>query len=130
MAVFVIQTTNEFNDEYLRRLDMAAARDNVTFTFVAPIAYDAVWSLALALNKTNSMLAWPKERVVGKTNCQDDGIDLNGFRLDNFTYNHSLVGCVVRWNLAQTNFVGVSVSNTTVYYCSLLPNYHEVIMVL
>ena len=119
MALFVIQTTNEFNIEYLRRLETSVAQDNnVTFTFVAPIAYDAVWSLALALNRTDTMLAWPKERIVRETNCQDDGIDLSGFRLDNFTYNHSFIGCVVRWNLAQTNFTGVSVSITTVHYCN------------
>ena len=87
----------------------AARENNYTFTFVAPIAYDAVWSFALALDSTEAMLSWPKDRIIRETRCQDDGKDLDGFRLDDFTYNHTFIGCVIRWNLARTNFTGVSV---------------------
>ena len=84
---------------------------------MAPIAYDAVWTLALALNSSREMIVgWPKDAIINETGCQDDSIDLNGFELDDFTYNHTFVGCIIRWNLAQTDFTGVSVSS----YCSVL----------
>ena len=109
-----LQTTNEFNKLYIERLsERSVQENNYTFSFVAPIAYDAVWSFALALNRTTTILGWPKDRIVQETNCEDDGKDLEGFRLDDFTYNHSFVGCIVRWSLAQTKFIGVSVSGYT-----------------
>ena len=106
-----LQTTNEFSRRYRAKLNTTAARENnYTFTFAASIAYDALWSLALALNSTVAMLRWPKARIINETDCKDDGIELDGFRLENFTYSNTFVGCIIRWNLAQTDFDGVSVS--------------------
>ena len=111
MFIIYLRTTNHFSRLYKEGLNTAAARENnYTFTFVASIAYDAVWSLALALKNTNAMLRWPKECIIQETNCQDDGTDLDGFQLDDFTYNHSFIGCIIQWNLAKTDFIGVSVS--------------------
>lgn len=98
-----LQTTNQFLRRYQDKLN------NFTYTQLASAAYDAVWSLAFALNSTNTMLAWPTDRIINETNCEDDN-DQNGFQLDNFTYKHAFVGCIIRWNLAKTNFIGVSVS--------------------
>ena len=111
-----VQTTNEFSDEYARRLNTTAAEsNNYTFTFVAPIAYDAVWTLALALNSSRAMFGWLRDAIINETGCQDDGTDLeDGFELDEFTYNLTFVGCIIRWNLAQTDFSGVSVSITCI----------------
>ena len=84
---------------------------------MAPIAYDALWTLALALNSSQAMIAgWTKDAIINETSCQDDGTDLDGFELDDFIYNHTFVGCIIRWNLVRTNFIGVSVSS----YCSIL----------
>ena len=78
---------------------------------MAPIAYDALWTFALALNSSKAMIeGWPKDAIINETSCQDDGTNLDGFELDDFIYNHTFVGCIIRWNLAQTNFIGVSVS--------------------
>lgn len=77
---------------------------------MAPIAYDAVWTLALALNNSKAMFRWPKDAITSETGCEDDGTDLEEFELDDFTYNHTFIGCIIRWNIVQTNFVGVSVS--------------------
>lgn len=100
-----------FDELYKKRLDETAAQENnYTFSFIAPIAYDAVWSFALALNRTITTLKWPKNRIIQETECEDDGKDLQGFGLADFTYNHSFVGCVIRWSLSQTKFTGVSVS--------------------
>ena len=95
--------------------------ENYTFSFKAPIAYDAVWSFALALNHTITMLEWPKERIVRETMCEDDGTNLQGFGLADFTYNHSFVGCVIRWSLTQTDFVGVSVRDSN--RCHIIKQY-------
>ena len=84
--------------------------NNSTYSHTALFAYDALWSLAFALNNTNIMINWPKEKIINETECEDDGKDLIGFNLTDFTYNHSFIGCMIRWNLAQTNFNGVSVS--------------------
>ena len=73
------------------------------------LAYDAVWSLALALNKTDTMLSWPRDEIINETQCEDDGGDLERYGLSNFTYARHLIGCVLHWNLARTNFTGVSV---------------------
>jgi hypothetical protein len=99
-----------FDELYKERLEIAAKENNYTFSFIAPIAYDAVWSLALALNRTITILEWPKEMIVQETKCVDDGKDLQGFGLADFTYNHSFIGCIIRWSLSQTRFTGVSVS--------------------
>ena len=104
-----------FDELYEKRLEIAAQENNYTFSFIAPIAYDAVWSLALALNRTITMLEWQKDRIVQETRCKDDGKDLQGFGLADFTYNHSFVGCVIRWSLTQTRFTGVSVSDYCIY---------------
>ena len=114
-----MQTTNEFIEKYIKQLNTTTAQENnYTFSFVGPIAYDAVWSFALALNRTITMLEWPNatDRIVQETGgeCEDDGKDLNGFRLDDFTYNHSFIGCVIRWSLEQTKFMGVSVSDARI----------------
>lgn len=123
---FNLQTAAEFDKLYQESLKTPAAQENnYTFTFVAPIAYDAVWSFALALNNTEAMLGWPKERIIRETNCQDDGKNLDGFRLDEFTYNHTFIGCVIRWNLAQTDFTGVSVSSAATVSVKLVPTFYS-----
>ena len=101
-----LQTTNEFVDRYSEEL----ALTSYSFSQVAPTAYDALWSLAFALNKTDEMLDWERDRIINQTGCVDDGKELEGFDLSNFTYDHTFIGCVIRWNLQQTNFTGVSVS--------------------
>ena len=56
------------------------------------------------------MLRRPKSTIINTTNCEDDGKDLEGLYLDDFTYNDTFIGCVIKWNITQTNFFGVSVS--------------------
>ena len=124
ICMLCIQTTNEFFFEYASQLNTTATQgNNYAFTFVAPIAYDAVWTLALALNSSKAMFGWPRDAIINETGCQDDGTDLGGFELDDFTYNHTFVGCIIRWNLAQTNFTGVSVSIHYLYQLGQLAIY-------
>ena len=74
------------------------------FSFVAALAYDAVWTLAIALDKTARM----EEGDITGTDCEtmEGGL----VDLDEFNYTNAQMGCLIRWNLEQTDFKGVSVS--------------------
>ena len=48
------------------------------------------------------------EELAHYTNCE--GMDGGLVPLDEFNYSNAFMGCVIRYNLQQTNFVGVSVS--------------------
>ena len=68
------------------------------------IVYDAIWILALALNKTLSMV----EEGNSKTDCANATGSL--VPLGEFDYSNEMMGCLIQWNLQRTNFSGVSVS--------------------
>ncbi len=81
---------------------------------MATVAYDALWTLALALNQTNGMIqSMNREEILNLTQCEgfdeETGIEWVLVPLENFTYSNQLIGCVIRWNLERTDFVGVSV---------------------
>ena len=65
-------------------------------------AYDAIWAIALALNKTAAQLN------TNGTGCEYLNGALN-VTLDKFTYDNARLACVLKNNLASTNFVGASV---------------------
>ena len=70
------------------------------------VILDALWVLALALNDTMSMV---NNRDIGQTNCESvSGTLVN---LETFNYKNPKMGCIIRWNLNNTNFSGVSVSS-------------------
>ncbi len=80
------------------------------------MAFDAFWAFALALNRTSEMVAsLTREEILNRTQCEgsDDktGVEWALVPLENFTYSNQLMGCVIRWNLEKTDFVGVSVSS-------------------
>ena len=60
----------------------------------AGFAYDAVWTLAMALNKTEEYLRETKSRL----------------SIDNFTYANTEVMEYFNRSLEETNFTGVTVS--------------------
>ena len=66
--------------------------------------YDAIWALALALNRTMTMV---DESDISGTGCEM----MNGslVPLYEFDYSNALMGCLVQWNLQRTNFSGVVV---------------------
>ena len=92
---------------YRKRLEST----NYTYSFSGSLAYDGLWSLAFALNKTNTMLqSMTREEVLNVTGCAvESGIHWELVPLENFTNDNELMGCVIRWNLQRTDFVGVSV---------------------
>ena len=78
------------------------------------LVYDVIWMLALALNKTLSMVDAGNLSVIG-TGCENVTGSL--VPLEEFSYSNEKMGCLMQWNLQRTNFSGVSVS----YYETILP---------
>ena len=76
--------------------------------------YDVIWSLAIALNETVSMIEEGNTSING-TGCE--GLPGSLVPLEHFSYDNELVGCLIQRNLQQTNFSGVSVSNLMFNYC-------------
>ena len=75
-------------------------------SFVQILAYDSVWTLALALNKTMNM--------INTNNTLDGGSSL--VPLEGFSYGNSSAACLIRHSLSNTNFTGLSVSILTILY--------------
>ena len=71
------------------------------------LLYDVIWMLALALNKTLSMVEEGNSSVIG-TGCEN----ATGWLapLEEFFYDNEKMGCLIQRNIQQTNFSGVSVS--------------------
>ena len=67
-------------------------------------AYDAIWVLALALNHTMTMV---KSGNINGTHCENVTGSL--VPLEQFNYSNEKMGCLIQWNIQQTNISGVSV---------------------
>ena len=92
------------SSQYLQMYNQKRTLGNYTNTFAHTFAYDAVWALALALNRTDELL----KSNTSIPECQD----LPGYTnitLDLFKYNNAKLACILKSNLNVTNFVGVSV---------------------
>ncbi len=68
------------------------------------VIFDALWILALALNSTMNMV---NTSDINMTDCGNLTGSLEN--LEDFNYKNRKMGCVIRWNLNNTNFSGVSV---------------------
>lgn len=88
----------EFVRRYERRTD--SEYDRVQ----AGVMYDVMWVLAIALNKTMTMISSGDVRA---TNCGE--VQGSLVPLEQFEYANEKVGCLIQWNLQQTSFHGVSV---------------------
>ena len=97
-----MQTPRYLHEIYANR----SAQLGYTPGLVRGLAYDAIWALALALNRTQDMFL--SNFNVTEIGC--DGLDGGLVPLEQFHYSNGVMGCVIRWNLQQTNFSGVSVS--------------------
>ena len=49
-----------------------------------------------------------REDILNITKCE--GFDTEIVSLEKFTYSNHLMGCIIKWNLERTEYVGVSVS--------------------
>ena len=90
----------EFALEFRRR---AGPNEDIAY---GGILYDATWILALALNKTLSMVNAGNSSIA-EAGCENATGSL--VPLQNFSYSNEMMGCLIQWNLQRTNFSGVSV---------------------
>ena len=100
---FVPQTPVEFLDMYKQK---ATKKKYIIQTGEAGPGFDAVWALATALNKTAAMV---QSGNVSETGCEEH-TEGDLVPLEHFNYSNGLMGCVIQWNLQNTNFLGASVS--------------------
>ena len=99
---FSIKTSQKFMNDYASRCD----EEHYYATDDGGRAYDAVWVLALALNNTMAMY---RSGDINGTGCENVSGSL--VPLENFTYTNGKMGCLIQWNIQQTNISGVTVSH-------------------
>jgi hypothetical protein len=68
--------------------------------------YDVLWVLALALNNTIAMIDHGDE--ISGTGC--DGVSGSLVPFEEFDYSNKKMGCLIQWNIQQTDFHGLTVS--------------------
>lgn len=97
-----IQTATDFTKMYEERLETTNFKVTIAYT----MAFDAVWTLALALNSTESMRL---QNTDDPFNCS---VDNTGqlVALNEFNYSNSYMGCIIKHNMHQVEFLGVTVS--------------------
>ena len=95
--VSLLQTPAQFYSQY------RAALSSYQYTYVSALAYDAVWTLALALNTSVHLVVSGND-----SGCESESGNLVAW--ENFTYSNSKMGCILRRALQATKFYGVSVS--------------------
>ena len=66
--------------------------------------YDVMWVIAIALNNTIAMV---RSGDINETGCSNVSGSL--VPLEEFDYSNEKMGCLIQWNLQQTNFSGGSV---------------------
>ena len=101
------QTAGEFEALYREE----TTDDGETYTFLAALAYDAVWALAQALNNVQEMIETGDLSESGsgiEHGCEKDQGQL--VPLHEFSYRNSLMGCLIRRSIQDVTFMGVSVS--------------------
>ena len=64
-----------------------------------------LWVLALALNHTIAMI---DSGDTSGTGC--DGVPGSLAPLEEFDYSNKKIGCLIQWNIQQTDFSGLTVS--------------------
>eukprot|EP00731_Ephydatia_muelleri_P020698 Em0013g425a len=92
-------TAQKFQDEYEYR----ALQMNYEASDAGGRAYDAVWILAAALNRTMAMV---KSGNINGTGCEN--ITGSLVPLELFQYSNEKMGCLIQYNIKITNFTGVS----------------------
>ena len=96
------QAPEAFENEYTRR----AIEGGFDVVDASIRAYDVIWVLALALNNTLSMV---RSGDISETGC--GSVPGSLVPLEEFNYTNKRMGCLIQWNMQQTNFSGVSVSS-------------------
>ena len=95
---------NEFDDEYLRRLQEPRYRvRNLRPTSAPGLLYDAVWAMAIALQNVS-------ERVRRNDSSGCSKLPGELVLLEQFDYENELMGCMMRNSYYDITFTGITVS--------------------
>ena len=103
IIIFIQKLPQQFQTEYVSR----AVQNGYHVSDAGGRAYDAVWVLALALNRTMAMVG---SGNINGTGCENATGSL--VPLEQFQYSNERMGCLIQWNIQRTNISGVSVRNT------------------
>lgn len=98
----VSQTPDEIQEEYIRRLSLPEY-EGLSESILADYAFDAVWALALALDKASEMVASKND-----TSCEHVQGEL--LALEDFYYTNEKMGCILTQAFSEVSFTGASVS--------------------
>ena len=104
----------EFESKYSSR----AAGDGFRVIEAGFSVYDVLWVLAKGLNSTMAMV---KSGNISHTGCRDVPGSLVNF--EDFNHTNMRMGCLIRWNLENTKFLGVSVSLLLLCLCVQVKTY-------
>ena len=96
----LFQSLVEFEAEYEQR-GRAGGYNTITHGIRL---YDGLWALAFALNETMMMV---ESADINRTGCQNAAGSLVPLHV--FNYSNEMMGCLIQWNLQQTNFSGLTV---------------------
>ena len=95
------QSYYQFQEQYSQLTTTSA------YSFLAPLTYDAVWTLALAVHQVHISLMADFNIDIIRDECGE--IINSNMNLGDFNYSNSYIGCRIKEELLQTYFVGVSV---------------------
>ena len=100
--IVFLQSLTVFMNEYEER----AKRGSYMIINQAYRLYDVLWVLALALNDTIAMI--DRGDDINGTGC--DRVSGSLVPLEEFDYSNKKLGCLIQWNIQQTDFYGLTVS--------------------
>eukprot|EP00731_Ephydatia_muelleri_P020684 Em0013g411a len=92
-------TPQQFQEQY----KYLAKQSGYDLTDAGARLYDAIWILAVALNRTAIMV---NKGNINGTGCENISGSL--VPLEQFQYSNEKMGCLIQYNIQMTNFSGVS----------------------
>ncbi|KAL5457086.1 hypothetical protein EMCRGX_G034324 [Ephydatia muelleri] len=96
------RTSIELTTALIRHYGKTHATMEVTqYTYVSALTYDAVWTLALALNASMHLI-----KTENDSGCKSESGSLEAW--ENFTYSNSKMGWILKRTLQQVKFYGIS----------------------
>ena len=104
-----------FDNKYEER----GSREGFSTSGVAYNLYDALWLFALALNNTDAMVKSGSD--ISETGCE--GVSGSLVPLEEFRYTNGRMGCLIQWNIQQTNFFGLTVSGEILVFVLAAPEF-------
>ncbi|KAJ8044513.1 Gamma-aminobutyric acid type B receptor subunit 2 [Holothuria leucospilota] len=96
-------TANQYKEDIVKKMKNDSYYEEIPITFsgVEPFAYDAVWAIALTLNRTVNELS-------KNCSCPLSELSCSCRRLEDFMYNDTELGPLIFDEMAKTAFKGVS----------------------